>query len=290
MSTFIQKRYIDVHIKKLMKSDPAYCRANDPISVVTDAFKGGAVGALLVNNDVDELVGIVTEDDVTNKVILSKEVTLSDPVAKIMTPEPETLRANASVARAIYFYAKGKYRHLPIVHAKSFADGILSVRDIVSYIFQSTTHAKLDPEESATAKILTTPLHSLSIPMPLFFDEDAPLKDVVKELSSSMRKAVLTRSNEKQLSGIFTERDIVTKFPDGGKSYLEQPIAQFVTREPQTVAESETLLSAFELMSARGIRHIPVVDRDDKVTGILSVHELMNIVGDAIVKDIEVAQ
>jgi len=53
-----------------------------------------------------------------------------------------------------------------------------------------------------------------------------------------------------------------------------------MTREPATVASDDTLLDAAARMADRNVRHLPVVDGERHVVGILSDRDVRTVVGD----------
>jgi CBS domain-containing protein len=53
-----------------------------------------------------------------------------------------------------------------------------------------------------------------------------------------------------------------------------------MTRAPATIASDDNLLDAVARMADRNIRHLPVVDGDHHVIGILSDRDVRTIVGD----------
>lgn len=111
-----------------------------PVSVPLTAGLGGVVqtmndnriGCLLVM-DGDALAGIVTERDVLNKVE-DDFSNLDRPVSEFMTPLPETIRTQDSIAYALHAMDLGGYRHLPIVEQDDTPSGIISVRDILRFL------------------------------------------------------------------------------------------------------------------------------------------------------------
>ena len=53
-----------------------------------------------------------------------------------------------------------------------------------------------------------------------------------------------------------------------------------MTREPVTAASDDTLLDAAARMADRNVRHLPVVDGERHVVGILSDRDVRTVVGD----------
>lgn len=90
------------------------------------------IGCLVVVQD-KEMVGIVTERDVLNKVD-DDLANLDQPVSQFMTADPTTIDKRDSIAYALHTMDLGGYRHLPIVDEKRRPSGIISVRDILRYL------------------------------------------------------------------------------------------------------------------------------------------------------------
>ncbi|MCI0463195.1 MAG: CBS domain-containing protein [Gemmataceae bacterium] len=91
------------------------------------------LGAVLVVNDSGKLVGILSERD-----LLKKVAVLPDPYAELfvedyMTPNPETVTADDTLAFALHKMDVGGYRHMPVLSAGK-PSGMISVRDMLRHI------------------------------------------------------------------------------------------------------------------------------------------------------------
>lgn len=108
-----------------------------PITVLADATLGdamrqmiaGRAGAVLVTDGGGALVGILTERDFLTKVA-GEAGYETLPVARFMTPNPETVAPTDVLAYALGKMDTGGYRHLPVVEAGKPV-GVISVRDIL---------------------------------------------------------------------------------------------------------------------------------------------------------------
>ena len=91
-------------------------------------------GALLVCNSKkdDTLVGIVTERDITFKVVPKNLDPKITQVSKIMTKEVETISPKKTTVEAIHVMRSKGFRHLPVIEKKKIV-GILSMRDLYDY-------------------------------------------------------------------------------------------------------------------------------------------------------------
>lgn len=78
------------------------------------------------------------------------------------------------------------------------------------------------------------------------------------------------------LSGIVSERDIVRAMADSGSKVLELTVNDIMTRDIITVSPTTDHLTALELMSDNGFRHLPVVE-GQTVHGMISMRDLIEI-------------
>lgn len=90
------------------------------------------IGAVLVARD-GRPVGIFTERDVLRRVALSS-LSPDTPLGEVMTPDPETLEIDDGIAFALNRMILGGFRHIPLVDERGRAVGVLSLREIVSFI------------------------------------------------------------------------------------------------------------------------------------------------------------
>jgi signal-transduction protein with cAMP-binding, CBS, and nucleotidyltransferase domain len=91
------------------------------------------IGAVLIVDDNDNLLGIFSERDLLARVA---DVTMDytgRPVRDFMTPGPETVRATDTLAFALHKMDGGGYRHLPVLEGGRLL-GMISVRDMLRHI------------------------------------------------------------------------------------------------------------------------------------------------------------
>ena len=81
--------------------------------------------------------------------------------------------------------------------------------------------------------------------------------------------AVLVTEGERQLVGIFTGRDAVSRVLAEGRDAAKTRLEQVMTPNPDTMPPGQTAIEALRLMQDGGYRHLPVVKRG-KVVGVVS--------------------
>ena len=80
---------------------------------------------------------------------------------------------------------------------------------------------------------------------------------------------VLVMSDDR-LEGIFTERDVLTRVLGAGAG-LQEPIRSVMTSNPSVLHSDSTVADVVRRMHAGGFRHMPVVESDGAVAGVVSI-------------------
>lgn len=86
------------------------------------------IAAVLVMEG-ERLVGIITERDMTSRVVAAGLNPETATCAEIMTANPDTLSPDDTAAEALGMMRERNYRHLPVVKAERVV-GMVSVRDL----------------------------------------------------------------------------------------------------------------------------------------------------------------
>lgn len=84
-------------------------------------------------------------------------------------------------------------------------------------------------------------------------------------------------SDKGLMVGIFTERDYCRKVILMGRSSLNTPIEEIMTKKMITVSSNQSLEECLELMTKYHIRHLPVQD-NEKLVGVVSMRDVMEMI------------
>jgi CBS domain-containing protein len=93
------------------------------------------VGSLLVLNDRNEVMGIVTERDILRRVVALKIPTEALTVEAIMTRDVFIVTPEDSLQRLMALMTQNRVRHMP-VFSKGELVGLISIGDIVSTLLE----------------------------------------------------------------------------------------------------------------------------------------------------------
>jgi len=129
----IKKRLLEEKVANLNLGKPVCVKPSDHLKVALDVMKEKNLGCVLVEEK-KSLVGIFTERDALTKLGRSTVDIKKAKVKEYMTPGPEFLEKNYSLAHALNKMSVGGYRHLPVMENGKIA-GLVSIRDILNYFW-----------------------------------------------------------------------------------------------------------------------------------------------------------
>jgi CBS domain-containing protein len=118
--------------REIMTKDPACVVPSDTAVRAAQLMKGEDIGPVLVVRDKNErkLVGIVTDRDITLKVVAEGKDPNSVPVKDVMTSGPVTCKPDDDSSKALELMRKERVRRIPIVDDSGRVVGIIAQADV----------------------------------------------------------------------------------------------------------------------------------------------------------------
>jgi arabinose-5-phosphate isomerase len=106
------------------------------------------------------------------------------------------------------------------------------------------------------------------------------VREVFVSLAGPRRRsgAVLIVDHDDRLVGIFTDSDLARLFERRQDDHLDRSIAEVMTPDPIQVVVGSSVAEAIEVMKARKISELPVVDRGGRPVGLIDLTDLIGLV------------
>ena len=128
--------------ENLRKDTVKALHVHTPVEIAPDEVVGDAVAIMrqegvgcVVVTEGGKPVGMFTERDMLRRV-LAHNRSMSTPLKKVFTPNPEVIQESSSVAEVIRRMHQGGFRHMPVVDASRRLTGLASIKRIVKYLVE----------------------------------------------------------------------------------------------------------------------------------------------------------
>ena len=91
---------------------------------------------------------------------------------------------------------------------------------------------------------------------------------------------VLIVDDAGRLTGIFTERDVLTRVVGARRDVRDTLVQEVMTPNPEALTAGDRIAHAVHSMSVAGYRTVPLVDRDRKPVGVVTVGDVIRWLAD----------
>lgn len=151
----------------------------------------------------------------------------------------------------------------------------------VAVHFAATHHGRirtaLSQLQSSTrgSAVLKTSVRDLLRFAPVWTGPGTSIAEAARVMTESSVSSLLVMEGERLL-GILTDRDLRRRVLAAGVP-PERPVSEVMTRDPVTVGAGALALEVLLEMTARNIHHLPVVDHDDRVVGLVTTTDLVRL-------------
>ncbi|UJQ94479.1 CBS domain-containing protein [Mariluticola halotolerans] len=103
---------------------------------------------------------------------------------------------------------------------------------------------------------------------------EAKIAEAIRVLNSENIGAVVVVDAEDQVVGIMSERDVIRQMGGDSTAVLFSPVSGCMTRNLITCTPETSLDELMQLMTARRIRHVPVL-RNGQLAGLVSIGDVV---------------
>ncbi len=155
-----------------------------------------------------------------------------------------------------------------LVMGDALAVALLEMRDFTSQDF-----AKYHPGGALGKKLYLRVNNLLENNLVPFVLENAPLKDIIIEISEKRLGATAVLDNNKELKGIITDGDI-RRMLTNTIDFNNITAKDIMTKNPKTIKADAMAIDALQLMEENNISQL-IVTENNQYIGIIHIHELI---------------
>jgi CBS domain-containing protein len=302
-----KKRQVDSRpVSKLRPKKPMISSTTDTILSMVQMLSNKRGDASLVIDPTGDLAGIITDTDITRRVVAKGVDPSSSPVSIAMTPNPTCVSMSDSAMEALSTMVENHFRHLPVVDDDGAVVGLLDIakclNDAISKLERAqerSSSAALDAvkqvaglegaggAQAAALQLLLGPLMAQAFGnqtsptlRSLLAGKPATVVDPTTSifdagvLMAERRKAALV-VEDGELVGIFGFKDMMTRAIAKELPVEVTTISEVMTPDPEAVSPDVTVLEALQVMHDHNFLTLPVCEEDGEVVGIVDILDLI---------------
>ena len=151
---------------------------------------------------------------------------------------------------------------------------LFCTRYIASLLNQSREQLQVQfAQRAAEQQTMTTSLAQLATKAPVFVGPETPTRSALEKMVEAGVGCLAVAGEDEKPVGVLTQSDILKRIVLPGFD-LTRPIGDVMTRPPHTLHATASAYDAALEMATHGVRHILVVDTEDKLKGVISERDL----------------
>ncbi|MFN4045738.1 MAG: CBS domain-containing protein [Acidilobaceae archaeon] len=267
---------------------PVYVvRPQDTLSYARNIMLSKSVSRLVVVDDSERPVGVITVSDIADIISRRVENTLDEIlVREVMTRKPIVIEENSTVKKAAYILLKNKIGGLPVVDKEGRLTGIITRTDIAK-AFSERYRGIYTVEEIARREVsIARGSHSISYIIKLInadpsgkvviVDENMkPIGVIAKRDIALLEPLMITRKGKETYRKYKAETPKIEGRTVTTRAYIIPTAEDVMTPNPITAYTREDAAEAVSRMVGNLIGCLPVVDENGVLRGILTKIEVL---------------
>lgn len=122
-------------------------------------------------------------------------------------------------------------------------------------------------------------LHKFCQRLVVTVTQERSIMDACRLLEENNVGCMVVEDNGR-ICGILTDRDIALKVTGKGKDPEQTKVHEIMTADPVCISVDKSLHDLTSLMHSHHVRRVPIVDGFDEVIGIVTLDDLIALIGD----------
>lgn len=103
---------------------------------------------------------------------------------------------------------------------------------------------------------------------------DTSIAEAVDQLAK-LEIGCLLVAEGKKLVGVFSKRDVLNKVAGNFEQIKNHPVSEVTSSNPIYVYDTDSAAAALHVMAVSGFRHVPVMNVNDELVGIISPQRVL---------------
>jgi CBS domain-containing protein len=140
------------------------------------------------------------------------------------------------------------------------------------------------PNTEVEHSLLSDRISDLNPKSPITVAPTTPVSEVLRLMVEHGIGCVVVAEENRPL-GIFSERDALRKLNTAAADLAAHPVREFMTPGAQTLVADAKIAFAVQRMDLGGYRHLPIVDGQGDLLGIISARDILRHLTDSMARE-----
>lgn len=287
----------DKHVSDVMTRKVVTLTDTMPVAEAWETMLKNLLKALPVLNKNGEVVGILTDEDLLEKIGLQQHLSIAErldektlqaeleslrtsplKVADVMVSPAITARGDEPLGIAAARMAEHRIKRLPVLDEKGKLAGVLSRVDVLKQVVSEESRKRAAKAPTGAARTLGD-IMITEVPT---IEEDAPLADVIARFLEAGTRRLIVVDETGQPLGLISDADAVTRVQPTAQRGVLQALRGRKNAPDERISASEImsqrvlsatadtpLTDATQLMLAQKRKWMVVVDAEGKAIGLV---------------------
>ena len=299
-------------VSKLRPKSPIVSSSDSSVLAVVQMLANKRGDAAIITDEQGGLAGIITDTDVTRRLVAKNLSAASTNIASVMTSNPTCVSMSDPATDALVKMVENRFRHLPVTDDNGAVVGVIDIakclNDAIDKLERSAEKSSSAAEDaikqmsslqgaggaqSALMQQLLGPLltqafggkasptlRSILAGKPSTIAPPSASLQEVGVMMAEARKAALVVENGK-LVGIFGFKDMMSRAIAKELPLDLTPVSTVMTPNPESVSPDTTVLEALQIMHDNKFLTLPVCESNGSVIGVVDVMDCVYASGGA---------
>ena len=141
--------------------------------------------------------------------------------------------------------------------------------------FDDRAHDLEEELSHVRSALLDDTIATLSPAEPICLAPSATVQEAIARMLERRQACVLVVDDARRLTGILTERDVLTRVAGAGRDPYRTALHDVMTPNPEALTARDRVAYALHCMSVAGYRTVPLVDADGRPIGVVTVSDVI---------------
>ncbi|MFV2065567.1 MAG: CBS domain-containing protein [Pirellulales bacterium] len=277
----VYQRMLETPVRELALREALAVAGDMTVREAVTRMRVKGIGCAIVTDRSGKPRGMFTEA-MLRHLLVHNMAALGRPIEEFMADRFPWVEESDPVSMVLEAMQSKNYRFVCVVDDQGRATAITGQKGLIEFLAkhgpasnsgcrQPSDPPAPDPLERAMEN---TPVSRIQTQPFTAVPPDMPTSEALGTLARTEISCLMV-SESGRLIGVFGDRDALDHVTLEYERVIHQPVRNVMTGEPLSIRANESVAAAVQVMAESGYRHLPVLDVDDTLVGIISPQRLI---------------